>query len=141
MTALPQEVRALADAASRAHVATIMPDGGPHSVPVWVGVEGERLAFLTHPGSRKARNLQSDTRIAISLTAEDQPFTMAAIRGRVAERLEGDAAWAVIDRIAIKYTGRWYPRGEDRIVFIVQPTAAWGQSFVRTPDASASTPD
>ena len=30
-----------------AHLATLMMDGSPHSVPLWVGVEGERLARHT----------------------------------------------------------------------------------------------
>jgi PPOX class probable F420-dependent enzyme len=126
---LPPDVGALFDGPNYAHVATLMPDGGPHSVPVWVGVEGERVAFLTSPGSRKARNLERDPRVAISVTAHDQPFAMAAVRGRVAERLEGDAAWQVIDRISYKYTGQPYPLREDRVVFLVDPERAWMQAF------------
>jgi PPOX class probable F420-dependent enzyme len=87
--ALPDNVRELCDGPNYAHVATLMPDGAPHSVPIWVGVEADRLAFLTSPGSRKARNLDQDPRVAISVTAHDDPFTMAAIRGRVVERVEG----------------------------------------------------
>jgi hypothetical protein len=37
-------------------------------------------------------------RVAISITDRDEPFTMAAVCGRVTERLEGDAAFAIIDR-------------------------------------------
>ena len=29
----------LFEGANQAHVATLLPDGSPHSVPVWVGVE------------------------------------------------------------------------------------------------------
>jgi PPOX class probable F420-dependent enzyme len=125
---MKDEARALFDGANYAHVATLMPDGAPHTVPVWVGVEGERIAFLTAPGSRKARNLERDARVAISVTAADQPFTMAAVQGR-AERLEGDAAWQIIDRIAHKYTGGPYPLREDRIVFLVDPERAWAQAY------------
>ena len=127
--ALPPDVRALFDGPNYAHVATLMPDGSPHTVPVWTGVEGDRVAFLTSPGSRKARNLEGDPRLAISVTAHDQPFTMAAVRGRVAERLDGDAAWEVIDRISHKYTGQPYPLRSDRVVFLVDPERAWMQAF------------
>jgi PPOX class probable F420-dependent enzyme len=106
-----------------------MPGGGPHSVPVWVGLEGGRIAFLTGPGSRKARNLDRDPRLAISITARDQPHRMAQVRGRVAERLEGDAAWEVIDRISHKYIGQPYSVREDRVVFLVEPERAWGVTF------------
>jgi hypothetical protein len=37
---LPDGVRALCDGANIAHLATLMPDGAPHSVSLWVGVEG-----------------------------------------------------------------------------------------------------
>ena len=53
---------------------------------------------------------------------------MAAIRGR-AQRLEGDAAWAVIDRIAHKYTGQPYPLRTGRVAFLVEPEHAWAQAF------------
>jgi PPOX class probable F420-dependent enzyme len=129
VTALPDEVRVLFDDANTAHVATLMPDGAPHSVPMWIGLEGGRLAFLTDPSSRKARNLDRDPRVAISVTAHDRPFAMATVRGRVAQRLEGDAAWIVIDRLAHKYTGGPYPRGFDRVVFLVEPELAWAQTY------------
>ena len=121
MIELSAAVRNLLDGANYAHVATVLPDGGPHSVPVWIGLEGDRIVFLTGPGSRKARNLQHDPRVAISITDREQPFTMALIRGRVAERVEGDAAWAIIDRISHKYTGQPYPLRTDRVVFLIEP--------------------
>ncbi len=129
MTELSDDVRALVDGPNYAHVATVLPDGGPHSVPVWVGLEGNRVAFLTSPGSRKARNLDRDPRVAISITDHDQPFTMAQILGRVTERLEGEAAWTVIDRISHKYTGQPYPLRTDRVVFLVEPERAMAQAF------------
>jgi PPOX class probable F420-dependent enzyme len=126
---LDDEVRRLLDGAPLAHVATLMPDGSPHSVPVWVGAEEGRVAFLTSPGSRKARNLERDPRVSISLTAEGSPATMAQIRGRVVERREDDAAFAVIDRISEKYIGAPYPLREDRVVFLIEPERAWAQAF------------
>ncbi len=128
-SALPDGVRRLLEGPNLAHVATLMPDGAPHSVPVWVGVEGERIVFLTGPGSRKARNLARDARVALSLVHRDDPHTMAHVRGRVVERLEGDAAWAIIDRLAHEYLGGPYPRGEERVVFVVAADRAWAQAF------------
>ena len=87
---LPADVRALFEAPNYAHIATVSPGGGPHTVPVWVGVEGNQIAFLTSPGSRKARNLAGDPRVAISITDRDQPSAMAQVRGRVAARLDGE---------------------------------------------------
>jgi PPOX class probable F420-dependent enzyme len=126
---LPDDVRSLFDGPNQAHVATILPDGAPHSVPIWAGVEGDRIAFLTSPGSRKARNLDGDPRIAISITERERPFVMATVLGQVVERVEGDAAWEIIDRIAEKYIGGPYPLREDRVVFLVSPERAWAQAF------------
>ena len=129
MASLPGEVRVLLDGPNVAHVATVLPDGGPHSVPVWIGVEGERIVFLTSPGSRKARNLERDPRVAISITDRNQPHSMAQVRGRVVERVEGDAAWIIIDRLSHKYIGQPYPLRTDRVVYMVDPERAWAESF------------
>jgi PPOX class probable F420-dependent enzyme len=129
VNSLPENVRALIEAPNIAHVATVLPDGAPHSVPVWIGSVGDRLAFLTSPNSRKARNLAREPRVAISITDRENPHTMAQIRGRVTERLEGDAAWMIIDRLSHKYIGQPYPLRTDRVVFLVQAERAWGMAF------------
>jgi PPOX class probable F420-dependent enzyme len=129
MTRLPDAVRALFDGANYGHVATLLPDGGPHSVPVWVGIEGNRVAFLTGPESRKARNIERDPRVAISITDRAQPHTMAQIRGRVTERVEGDAGWTIIDRLSYKYIGQPYQMRTGRVVYLVEPEHAWSQAF------------
>ena len=122
-------MRTLFEGPNYGHLATLLPDGGPHSVPLWVALEGDQIAFLTQPGSRKARNIERDPRVLISITDRDQPNTMAQVRGRITERLEGERAWVVIDRMSHKYTGRPYPVRTDRVVFLVDPEQVWGQAF------------
>ena len=73
MSGVPPDVRAILDWPNYAHIATILPDGGPDSVPVWVALEGERVAVLASPTSRKARNMERDPRVAISVTDARQP--------------------------------------------------------------------
>ncbi len=124
MSELPEDVRRLFDGPNYAHLATVLPDGAPHSVPLWVGVEDDRIALLTSPSSRKARNLDRDPRVAISITDRDQPFAMAVVRGRVAERIDGDRAWTIIDRLSQKYLGQPYPLRADRVVFLIEPEHA-----------------
>lgn len=126
---MDDNVRALLDGANYAHVATLLPDGSPHSVPIWIGTEGDLVAFLTGPTSRKARNLDRDPRVAISITDHQQPFVMAQLRGRVVRRLDGDEAFEVIDRLAYKYTGAPYGLRSDRIVYLVEPERAHAQAF------------
>jgi PPOX class probable F420-dependent enzyme len=120
-TALNDEARALFAGTNIAHIATLLPDGGPHSVPVMIDVEGDYLAFFTSPTSRKGRNLVADDRVAISVTDRENLVRSAIVRGRVVKRVGGDAGWAIVDRIFAKYTGGPYPRGEDREAFLVEP--------------------
>ena len=120
MAELPDSVRDLLTRANFAHVATVLPSGGPHSVPVWIALEDGRIAFFTQPGSRKARNLEADPRVAISIVDHDDPYRMAQIRGRVVETVGGDEALAIMDRMSMRYTGEPFPvrRG---IALLVEP--------------------
>lgn len=118
---LDPDVRRVLDGPSIAHLATVLPDGSPHTVPLWIGVHDDRLVFLTGPDSRKARNLRRDPRVALSLTSPDNPFAPVVIRGRVVEWIEGDAAWEIIDQLATKYTGAPYARGQERVVAVIEP--------------------
>lgn len=122
MAVLNDEARALFAGPNIAHIATVLPDGGPHSVPVMIDIEGDHLAFFTSPTTRKARNLAEDDRVAISVTDRENLVRGALVRGRVVKQVDGDAGWEIIDRIFAKYTGGPYPRDEDREVYLVEPT-------------------
>jgi PPOX class probable F420-dependent enzyme len=115
------DVRRVLDGTSIAHLATVLPDGAPHSIPLWVTTVGEHIAFLTGPDSQKARNLLRDPRVALSLTPADNPFQPVIVRGRVVEWLDGDAAWEIVDRIAMKYIGQPYPREQERVIALIEP--------------------
>ncbi|GAA2998855.1 PPOX class F420-dependent oxidoreductase [Actinokineospora diospyrosa] len=118
---LTPEVRTVLDSTPTAHLATVLPDGAPHSAPVWIGTHGDLIAIFTGPGTRKARNLRRDPRLALSLTPVDNPYQPITIRGRVVKWLDGDAGWAVIDQISHKYTGTPYGRDESRTVALIEP--------------------
>ena len=59
--------------------------------------------------------------MALSLAPADNPFEPVVIRGRVVEWLDGDAAWDVVDQLAMKYIGQPYSRELARVVAIVEP--------------------
>ncbi|GGH36520.1 TIGR03618 family F420-dependent PPOX class oxidoreductase [Microbacterium album] len=112
-----------------AHVATLMPDGAPHSVPVWVGVEGEGLAIFMLAGSRKDRNLQRDPRVALSVTSPGSDLDMAFVRGRAVARIEGDDAMPLVDRIARAYTGDPYPIRAGLAAYLIEPAVCWARDY------------
>src|SRR5260370_40708864 len=106
---LDPDVRRVLDGTPIAHLATVLPDGSPHTVPLWIGVHGDRIVFLTGPGSRKARNLRRDPRLALSIAPADNPFEPVIIRGRVGEWLEGHAGSGVIGPLSLKDNRAPYP--------------------------------
>lgn len=118
---LDPDVRRVLDGTSIAHLATVLPDGSPHTVPLWIGTLGDRIVFLTGPDSRKARNLRRDPRVALSIAPPDNPLEPVVIRGRVVECIEGDVAWQIIDQLSTKYLGVPYSRGQERVVAVIEP--------------------
>jgi PPOX class probable F420-dependent enzyme len=106
------------------HLATLMPDGAPHTVPVWCRVEGDHVAFFTQPTSLKARNVARDPRVSISVADRDNPYAMASVRGRVTSTVEGDEALEIIDRISHEYTGKPFPM-RTGVVYLVTVDHEW----------------
>ena len=122
MPGLSDDARAILSGRAFAHLATVLPDGAPHSVPIWIGVDGDRLVMFTQTGSRKARNIEADARVAISAVDEANPYRQCDLRGRVGERIDGEAAQAVADELAVKYTGAAFPwRSPNTVAYVITP--------------------
>ena len=112
---LPDGVKRLIDGRNFAHLATTMADGSPHSVPVWVGREGDRIIISTEETSVKAKNTQRDPRVAISMVDIADPYTLAQLRGRVVERRPDDV-FQYTDPISKKYIGEAWPLRDAKAV-------------------------
>ena len=119
--ALRDEVKQMLDHANFAHLATLMEDGSPQSVPVWIGRDGDRMVICTGEKSLKARNTRRDPRVALSIVDFHDPYREAQIRGRVVE-WRPDPELKVMDPISIKYTGREFPMRdpEGRVALIIE---------------------
>lgn len=115
-------IRTVLDGTPIAHLATLLPDGSPHSVPLWIGTHGDHIAILTGPDSVKARNVRRDPRVAISLTPPDNPFAPIVLRGTVVGWIGGEEGWNIVDRIATKYIGASYPRNDERQIALIELT-------------------
>lgn len=118
---LSAEMKQLLDAPNFAHLATLMPDGSPQSVPVWVGREGDHLLICTGEGSLKARNTRRDPRVALSVVDLHNPYIEAQFRGRVVER-RPDPDLRIMDPISHKYTGKPFPmrQREGRVALVIE---------------------
>ena len=129
--ALSDGVRKLLEGPNFAHLATVMPDGSPQVSAVWVDYDGQHVLVNTAEGRQKPRNLRRDTRVALSIVNQENPYASATIRGRAVE-LTHDGADEHIDKLAKKYLGQdRYPYrqpGEQRLIVKIEPMkmSSWG---------------
>jgi PPOX class probable F420-dependent enzyme len=135
---LSNETQQLLDGANFAHLATLMTDGSPQSVPVWVGREGDRVIICTGENSLKARNTGRDPRVAISIVDFRNPYSEVQIRGHVIER-RPDPDLKTMDPISMKYTGKPFPfrdpKGRVALIIEVDKEHYTKLPFEHTPPA------
>jgi PPOX class probable F420-dependent enzyme len=118
---LSSEIRQLLDRANFAHLATLMADGSPQSVPVWVGRDADRIIICTSENSLKAKNTRRDPRVALSIVDFNDPYSEAQLQGRIVER-RPDPDLKIMDPISQKYTTRPFPmrKPEGRVALIME---------------------
>jgi PPOX class probable F420-dependent enzyme len=120
---LSEKARALIARPVLASLATLNPDGSPQITPLWVDRDGDDVVFNTAQGRKKARNLERDSRVAVTVIDPDDAYNVVAFQGTVTD-VSTDGADAHIDFLAKKYLGvDSYParrEGQVRIRVIVR---------------------
>jgi PPOX class probable F420-dependent enzyme len=101
---LSEKARVLISRPVLASLATLNPDGSPQITPLWVDLDGDDVVFNTAQGRKKARNLERDARVAVTVIDPDDPYNVVAIQGTVTD-VTTDGADAHIDALAKKYLG------------------------------------
>ena len=133
---LPDELKELIDRPNFAHLATLMPDGSPHSAPVWIARDGDLVLICTEASSLKGKNTQLDPRVSISIVDFKNPYEEAQMRGRVVER-RPDPQLKYYDLMSQKYIGKPWPYRNEKspIVLVVEIAKAKydKQPFEHTP--------
>ena len=125
MTApIPASHRDILEKSNFAHIATLMKDGSPQVTPVWIDIDGENILFNTAEGREKDRNLKRDSRVALSVHDNANPYRYIQIRGKVTGHSTSGAD-AHIDELAKKYMNLdAYPYrnpAEQRVIYTIQP--------------------
>jgi PPOX class probable F420-dependent enzyme len=87
-----------------ATLATVAGDGSPQVTPLWIEVDGDDLLVNTARGRAKARNVERDHRVALSVIDPDDPYNVVVVKGTVVD-VTTEGADAHIDRLAKKYLG------------------------------------
>lgn len=125
MAKLSDKARKLFTDPNYLFVGTVDPDGSPQVTPVWTDVQDDRIRFNTVVGNVKDRNLRRDPRVALSITARDNPWEKADIRGQAVNFIEGKEADDHLDDLAEKYIGQrpypWRNPAQQRVIVVIEP--------------------
>jgi len=125
MATIPEAYHDLFEKATFAHVTTMLPDGRPHTTPVWIDYDAEtdRLLVNTERERRKAKNVAADPTVSVSMIDPDDPYRFLSVTGEVsATKTEG--ARQHIDELTKRYMGEdEYPNPieSERVVLRIRP--------------------
>ena len=74
------EVQKLLENGRKLQLATINPDGTPHLVSMFYGMQDGRIAFWTYRASQKARNLARDPRVTCMVEDGEDYFELRGVQ-------------------------------------------------------------
>jgi PPOX class probable F420-dependent enzyme len=106
---VPPEVDEFLAHANPAVVATLRPDGSPHTVPSWYDWENGRVLLNMDESRLRLRLMRRDPRAALTVLDGASWYKHVSLIGRVVE-IHDDSDLADIDRLAERYTGRPFGR-------------------------------
>ena len=127
---LPVELEALLREANPAVIATIRPDGSPHTAATWYDWEDGRALVNMDESRRRLAYLRRDPRVSLTVLARDDWYRHVTLMGRVT--LVADPELVDIDRLAMRYTGRPYRDRDRRSVSAWIEVESW-HMWARTP--------
>jgi PPOX class probable F420-dependent enzyme len=107
-TPLPPELDAFLQAPNPAVIATVKPDGAPHTVATWYLWEAGRALVNMEDSRARLDYMRHDPRVSLTVLEDGNWYRHVSLRGRVVELTE-DVGLANIDRLSRHYGGQPYP--------------------------------
>jgi PPOX class probable F420-dependent enzyme len=109
---LPQELQEFLAQPNPSVIATVRPDGTPHTAATWYDWEDGRVLVNMADSRKRLDNLRANPNVSITVLGRgDEWYNQVTLRGRVVS-IEPDPDLVDIDRLARRYTGEPYPRRE-----------------------------
>jgi PPOX class probable F420-dependent enzyme len=96
-------------------VATLRPDGSPHTAPTWYDWDDGRALLNMDETRVRLAYLRRDARAALTVLDAESWYRHVSLIGRVVS-IEDDVDLADIDRLAVRYTGNPFRRRDSRRV-------------------------
>lgn len=103
-TTIEPNVKEFLDNPFVATVTTLRADGSPHTTVVWTESGSDEVWFNTAHGRAKARHIEADPRVSLTVVDPVNSYRWVSITGRA--ELVDDGADDQIDRLAKKYLGK-----------------------------------
>ena len=124
---LPPEVDEFLRRPNPAVVASLRPDGSPHTVATWYLWDGARVLLNMDESRLRLRFMRRDPLVALTVLDEGSWYRHVSLLGLVVE-IVADEGLADIDRLSRHYSGEPFrDRQSRRFSAWVEPTAwhAW----------------
>ena len=101
---VPPDVDAFLRRPNPAVIATVRPDGSPHTVATWYDWDGARVLVNMEVMRLRLRFMRRDARVSLTALGEENWYSHVSLLGRVVS-LEEDPNLVDIDRLAMRYAG------------------------------------
>jgi PPOX class probable F420-dependent enzyme len=104
---LPADLDAFLARPNAAVVATLRPDGSPHTAATWYDWEDGRVLLNMEESRLRLKFLRRDPRVSLTVLDEKDWYKHVTLMGRVVS-LEDDPDLVDIDRLSQRYRGAPY---------------------------------
>lgn len=111
-TPVPADVDEFLRRPNPAVVASLRPNGSPHTVATWYDWDGNRLLLNMDESRLRLRFMRRDPRVAVTVLDGESWYRHVSLLGSIVSLAE-DINLRDIDRLALRYTGREF-RTRDR---------------------------
>ena len=120
----PPELDDLLRRPNPAVVATLRPDGSPHTVATWYLWDGERVLLNMDESRARLGFMRRDPRVSLTVLDAASWYRQVTLLGRVAELVDDDEL-ADIDRLSRHYGGEPFHDRESRRVSAWVEVGSW----------------
>jgi PPOX class probable F420-dependent enzyme len=118
---VPTQVAAVLAKPYLAVVATVRPDGSPHTAATWYDWDDGRVLLNMAVTRRRLEHMRSEPRAALTVLSDGDTYDHVSLLGRIVS-IEPDPDLRDIDRLARRYTGeRFGTRTEARFSAWFEP--------------------
>src|SRR5258708_5140702 len=124
---LPSELDEFLTQQNPSVIASLRPDGSPHTAATWYLWEGGRVVVNMDESRKRLEYMRADPRVSITVLGQDDWYPHVTLRGGIVA-IDPDPDLEVIDRLSRHYTGEPYAqRDRGRVTAIIEVEAyhAW----------------